>query len=334
MLLNRSHRRWIVATVATSGALIGAGCLIGTPIAGHPIAASVAGIGFGLVATVLLLLTGLLAVRKWFPSKRFGSVRFWMRMHIWLGLQSILAVLLHCNFYWGGTIERGLMICFAIVCASGIFGLVLQQLLPNLVSGQSTRETLPQKIPQRCRRFVASADHLVADACGKLRGVDPTAILGELSSLAVENRWVRRGKEEVEFETYLERVYGTGESNAPQNPATRLDAKARDAAEFVTFYCAEIRPFLFHDRNWASGHLLCHESTAASFLKTQLGELAGENESLIESLEEIIRQRCQFSRLRVMHRILHGWLLIHVPVSVTMFVLLFLHIFTALRVIP
>ena len=51
-------------------------------------------------------------------------------------------------------------------------------------------------------------------------------------------------------------------------------------------------------------------------------------------LEEACETRRQIDRQRRLHGLLHGWLLLHIPISIALFVLLAVHVVTALRVIP
>lgn len=53
-----------------------------------------------------------------------------------------------------------------------------------------------------------------------------------------------------------------------------------------------------------------------------------------ERLHDVCEQRRQFAFVMRYHRWLHGWLLIHIPATVALYVILAVHVVAALRVIP
>lgn len=55
---------------------------------------------------------------------------------------------------------------------------------------------------------------------------------------------------------------------------------------------------------------------------------------VLTHLEAACETRRQIDRQRWLHGLLHGWLLVHIPLSLALFALLAVHIVTALRVIP
>ncbi len=88
------------------------------------------GLIFGAIALGIFVFAALLGVRKKLPIFRVGSVPFWLRGHIWLTLLTIPLILLHSGFRFGGGMTTVLMILYAVVMVSGIYGLILQNKLP------------------------------------------------------------------------------------------------------------------------------------------------------------------------------------------------------------
>jgi hypothetical protein len=120
---------------------------------------SVVGIRYGFAAAALLLfalaLAGLRLVPKWWW---IGSRAFWLRGHIWLGTFSLVLLLCHSGFRWGGLLERALWLVLALTLATGFLGLGLQQLLPRLMTARVPCETPYEQLPALCRRLGREAD--------------------------------------------------------------------------------------------------------------------------------------------------------------------------------
>jgi hypothetical protein len=56
--------------------------------------------------------------------------------------------------------------------------------------------------------------------------------------------------------------------------------------------------------------------------------------AIFDRLHDVCEQRRQFAFVQRYHRWLHGWLLVHIPATVALYVILAIHVVTALRVIP
>src|SRR3982750_4023723 len=127
------HRPWfLVFLLGTIGAIVWyALAWRGAPA--PPGGGSLTGIVFGLVGGSICLFEFLLWPRKRKRTWRIGRVQVWMRAHIWLGLLSLPILVLHSGFYFGASwlsLSAVLMILFLTVIASGVYGLILQQVIP------------------------------------------------------------------------------------------------------------------------------------------------------------------------------------------------------------
>lgn len=160
VLIDKTHLGWGSASAVVFAACA-AGYVASTSGGREAAGGSVAGLIFGTLALAAMIFAGLLAVRKKFPGLRLGSAQFWLRGHIWLGLLSVPLVFFHSGFRFGGTLERGLMVVFLIVIASGVYGLALQQVLPRILKVRVPLETFPQQIPMLCQKFQDDAAKLV-----------------------------------------------------------------------------------------------------------------------------------------------------------------------------
>ena len=62
--------------------------------------------------------------------------------------------------------------------------------------------------------------------------------------------------------------------------------------------------------------------------------LPEESHTTIDLLTELCDERTQYDLQRKIHFWMHGWLIVHIPISIALIVLLIAHIITALRVVP
>jgi hypothetical protein len=167
VLIDSSHRRWGAAVF-----LLGTAALVGhraldtrepEPLTGG----SFVGLWYGVVGTLLMVYAGLLAAhRRARPTRRMGSRTSWMRGHIWLGLLSVVFILGHSNYSWGGPLEAALWGVLIAVVASGVIGLILQQVLPRMLTSRVPCEAPYEQIPHLCDVMRRDADALVDNACG------------------------------------------------------------------------------------------------------------------------------------------------------------------------
>lgn len=162
------NRAWIVLCIfalvlATAGYLLS---LRNAP--NGPNGGSISGLTFGILGSLMMVFAALLGARKLVPSARLGSAQFWLRGHIWLGLLSVPFILFHSGFSWGGPVEILLWISFGIVVLSGLFGVIVQNVLPRVMTESVPLATFVEQIPFLSRRFQAEGDCLVAQLCGRL----------------------------------------------------------------------------------------------------------------------------------------------------------------------
>jgi hypothetical protein len=310
MLIDRSHRPWIAASVlilvvATAVYVPYARSALNGPSGGTWI-----GLGFGIVGFAFMLFAGLLGARRKVPTWRVGRGTVWMRAHIWLGLLSFPLILFHGGFGLGGPLTLVLMILFIIVFLSGILGLLLQQALPRLMLTRLPLETVYEQVDEVVTQLLAESDALVTAACGALP-VAPVAV--------PETR--RAG----------------GGAAGPRPGAPRSSPRARPTALAPVLesgalretYLRDIRPFL-DPANRPNGVLGVSSRATTLFrhLRTTLPPVLQET---VNELEAICDERRQLADQKRLHHVLHGWLLVHVPLSYAVLLLGAAHAVIALR---
>lgn len=165
MLIDRSHRIWAIATTL----LLVVASLLYIVYArtwpGGPSGRTWPGMLFGVVSALLMFFAGLLAIRKKTIRLRVGTVSWWLKSHIWLSLLSVPLVFFHAAFRWGGTLELLLWLLLALVVASGMVGLVLQNLLPRTMKLQLSSEVIQDQLAEVCYRLVLHTDEKITERC-------------------------------------------------------------------------------------------------------------------------------------------------------------------------
>ncbi|HEV2314706.1 MAG TPA: hypothetical protein VGR94_05330 [Candidatus Acidoferrales bacterium] len=298
MLLDRTQRNWMTAAAI----LVLIATAIYVPYALNspqgPRGGSAIGLAFGVAGFALMIFAGLLGARKKFPVWRVGRAQTWMRGHLWLGLASLPIILFHAGFHMRGTLTLVLMILFFIVIASGIFGAALQIYIPRKITIEVPMETIYEQIGHIRAQLREEADQLATAACGSLDGTAAigTAPGGDSSASAVE-------------------------------VGVEVSEDARDLLR--EFYLRRMRPFV-EDPARSRSPLADPPQASAIFEELRL-RLPVELHDTLKDLESICEEERQLTRQAHLHRMLHTWLLVHVPLSYALLTLAAVHAVMSLR---
>lgn len=165
MLIDRTHRGWAVVSALFLLVASLSYAIYAVTWPNGPNGRTLPGMLFGIVGTLMMLFAGALSVRKKTVRIRAGNLAWWLRGHIWIGLMSVPIILFHAAFRWGGWLELALWLILAIVVGSGVFGLILQNMLPNAMRTQLPEEAIPDQFAEVCRRLVLAADEKVIGQC-------------------------------------------------------------------------------------------------------------------------------------------------------------------------
>jgi hypothetical protein len=298
VLLDRTQRNWIVAAAI----LLLIATAVYVPYAldspQGPRGGSAIGLAFGIVGFALMLFAGLLGARKKFPVWRVGRAQTWMRGHLWLGLASLPIILFHAGFHMRGTLTLVLMILFFLVIASGIFGAALQIYIPRKITVEVPMETIYEQIDHIRAQLREEADQLATAACGSLGG---TAAIGAAPG----------------GDSYASAV----------EVGVEVSEEARD--QLREFYLRRMRPFV-EDPPRSHSPLADSPQASAIFEELRL-RLPVELRDTLKDLESICEEERQLTRQAHLHRALHTWLLVHVPLSYALLALAAVHAVMALR---
>ena len=85
---------------------------------------------------------------------------------LWLGLLSLPLILFHGGFHFGGTLTRVLMWLLIITVGSGVFGAVLQNYVPRMMTTEVPLETIYAEIGNVQKLLREEADRAVESICG------------------------------------------------------------------------------------------------------------------------------------------------------------------------
>jgi hypothetical protein len=170
-IFNRSHVPWIILVVfATMAALwiyLGnfqsqqvPSSVLQNPSDHRSVGGTPLGLVLGTISLGIFVFAALLGVRKKLPFLPVGNVQRWLRGHIWLTLLTIPLILLHSGFRLGGPMTTTLMVLYAIVMVSGIYGLVLQHKLPTMMKESLPVEIVFEQIPNVRAQLCGAAEKL------------------------------------------------------------------------------------------------------------------------------------------------------------------------------
>lgn len=296
MRIDQTHRPWI------------SGCIIGLAVAtavyipynhltmGGARGGTVIGIIYGVVGFAFMIFAGLLSLRKKFPVWRMGRTSTWMRGHLWLGLISYPIILFHAGFSFGkGTLTWWMMAIFTVVIVSGVVGAILQHYMPRMMTREVPYETIYAEIPRIRGQLVDEADMKVAE------------VTGVMSESAM--------------------AQASGGTGGVVVTLVQMEDEIRE--ELTRFYDSELRPYI--EKEGGKGCAIAVRQTSMAMFANLRTLLPDVIHPVVSDLESICEEKRELDHQIRMHRILHGWLFIHVPLSLALLLMGVVHAVIALR---
>ncbi len=305
-------RPWViailVATIAATAWYVQDWAATGRIPGGSSQPGLIYGIAGGLIIVFELLLWPRRKVRSW----RLGSAQTWLRAHVWLGLLSLPIVLMHARLLViGGLLNVALMTLFLLVIASGIWGLALQQFLPQMFLDEVPAETIREQIDHVAARECLDMERLIRAVCEPLSEAETHADDADDDDFAVV--------------TGFRAMTGIQGRVIETVPVYNVIPGTRDIARH---FRDEVKPYLLVGR--AGRSPLASRRTAETFFATLRAASPAAAGDVIARLERACEHRRQYDLQARLHDWLHGWLLVHVPLSLALGVLLAVHIPVAL----
>jgi hypothetical protein len=270
-----------------------------------------------------MIFAALLGARKRVPTWRLGRAQAWMRGHLWLGLLSLPMILFHGGFHFGGPLTRALMWLTIIVVVSGVYGAALQNYVPRMMTRDVPLETIYDEIGNVRKALRMEADKLVESVCGRLgliKEVDEGQRAGGFTAL----RPISASAVPLRTSAGV----SAGASALAMAPEIVLLTE-EESKPLRLFYFSDVRAFL-EAPAWQRQRLGDPERANNAFAALRrLTPLVAH--PALQDLQDICDETRQLMRQERLHRWLHGWLLVHIPLSLALILLGTVHAVMALR---
>ena len=312
----RLHGRWAIFALMAALAAAAWTWWAGRSVGRWPGGGSLSGLALGALAALIFVFELALVVRK---TKALRTTRWllsaqvWMKAHIWLGLLTVPLVVLHSGGRLGSWMTITFVAVFAVVIASGLWGLALQNVLPKLLLEVAPAETVFVEIDRVGLQYAEQARQLVVLACGNDVDVRRLEHARECEpSIAVAGAPRRVGLQPER------KPYASSEQMRTLRSPAIEEAMRRDIAPYLETGAVASQLLGTHQRNqW--------------FFEDLRLRVAPDLRTLVDQLESLCEQRRQLGVQGRLHFWLHSWLAVHLPLSLILLVLLVGHVFFALR---
>jgi hypothetical protein len=329
MRMDKTQRGWALASLVILLASAIGYAIYAVNAIPQPSGGSAVGLFFGMVGFGFMIFAALLGARKRVPVWRLGRAQAWMRGHLWLGLLSLPMILFHGAFHFGGVMTQVLMWLLIITVGSGLFGAVLQNYLPRVMTTDVPLETIYDEIGNVRKLLREEADRDVESICGPL-GFAHDANLDEQRAggfTAMRPMAAAAGVRGAAVPTVT--LSGGGGGAAVAAPPEIIVLSEEESGPLRRFYINEMRPFLERP---AERRLVLGRPDKAKLafngVRTMLPEAA---HATLDDLEDICDEARQLRKQEQLHHWMHGWLLVHIPLSLALILLGAVHAVMALR---
>jgi len=288
-----------------------------------PRGGSTVGLLFGIVGFAFMIFAALLGARKRVPTWRLGRAKAWMRGHLWLGLLSLPIILFHGGFHFGGALTRVLMWLLIVTVLSGVYGAVLQNYLPRAMTTDVPLETIYDEIGNVRILLRQEADRAMEALCGSMG-----LTTGDAESARAGGFTALRPIAATAAPLRTSAAVSAGAAAVAMAPEIIL-LNEEEAAPLKKFYLSEMRVFLEEPKR--RGQLLADSTTAPAVFSRLRTVLPAAARATVDDLEDICEETRQLERQERLHHWLHGWLLVHIPLSLALILLGAVHAVMALR---
>jgi len=193
------YRELVLALVAVVAITLAYGAFVGA--VGIPAASGLVGHSLGIVGLAMMLMTETLySLRKRAMRRPRGTMRSWLRFHIFTGIVGPYLVFLHSAWSFHG-LAAWLTIMTGVVVASGFIGRYIYTAVPRTADGVIVEAQELQGLLDAARREAAAVPSGVAAVAGAAGGAAIAVVSGgreaqrrlrELERQMSALRWARR----------------------------------------------------------------------------------------------------------------------------------------------
>jgi hypothetical protein len=221
----------------------------------------------------------------------------------------------HSGFRFGGPLSTVLMVLFLVVIVSGVWGLVMQQLVPKTMLHEIPAETIYSQIDRIVAQLADESERLVLATCGPAPGEPPPA--------AAEEEVAATGFLTIGAVRVAGRVQGKVlQTRVPSQPIPGTEGLRR-------FFADRARPYLLAgDR---SDSPLRYPTRSAGLFRNLRTLLPPGAQETVDALEGACDQRRELDREARLHFWLHNWLWVHLPLAAALIVLMIIHSVVAIQ---
>jgi hypothetical protein len=323
--MDKTQRGWAVASLIILAICTVAYVLYAFESPQGPRGGSTIGLTFGVMGFACMIFAALLGARKRVPTWRVGRAQAWMRGHLWLGFLALPLILFHGGFHFGGTLTRVLMWLLIITVFSGVFGAALQHYIPRVMTSDVPLETIYDEIGRVRALLREEADRAIESICGNL---GPSKHSNE-EGLRAGGFTALRTMAASSVPLRTSAAVSAGASAAVAAAPEIILLSEEERAPLKRFYLSEMRPFL--ERPKERGQRLGDSRKAISAFAGLRTLLPAAAHTALGDLEDICDEARQLARQERLHHWLHGWLLLHIPLSLALILLGAVHAVMALR---
>jgi len=325
MRMDKTQRGWALASLAILALSAFVYVLYAFEAPQGPRGGSAIGLAFGIIGFAFMIFAALLGARKRVPTWRIGRTQAWMRGHLWLGFLALPMILFHGGFHLGGTLTRVLMWLLIITVLSGVFGAALQHYIPRVMTTDVPLETIYDEIGRVRTLLREEADRAIESLCGNL-GLSKNSS-GEAQRAGGFTALRTIAASAVPLRTSA--AVSAGASAAVAAAPEIILLSEEESAPLRRLYLNEMRPFL--ERPKQRGQRLTDAGKASSAFAGLRTLLPAAAHVTLADLEDICDEARQLTRQERLHHWLHGWLLLHIPLSLALILLGAVHAVMALR---
>lgn len=320
MIINRQHSGWaiivILATVVSTLLYVGefhpkrlpfplsmpAGLHRDVRETGRSVAGTPLGLIFGSLAAAIFVFAALLGVRRKRPTLKVGRLQIWLKAHIWLTLLTVPLILLHTGFSAGSPMTCWLLVIYAIVMVSGVYGLALQHFLPRLMKERLPLETVFEQIPHILNQFREAAQELRKglESAAAVAVAAPAPLATASTAVAIA-----------------------------ETPTAIVESMPDPSAQMLKEFLDEVAlPYLAARRG--DKLLLGAQRVSDDQFRLLKISVGPEWQAKVEQLQAWCDERRQLDLQTKLQHWLHGWLLVHIPFSLLLLIFTAWHAVAAL----
>lgn len=278
---------------------------------------STPGLVCGIVSGLIIFAEMFLWPRKMLRRWRLFPTKYWMAAHLWLGLVCFPLAILHCGFHLGGYLPATLMVVFAAAYLSGIYGWAIQNILPRWLLRNVPGETIYSQIDHVSGLAIDDIRRMLISSCGQRRpkNQEPVEVEEELDISVTQT-------------IVIGAIRQVGKTSG-RTLQTQRAADGRDDKDILWTAFDNIQPFL--EQGGGVDSPVSNRRSAELYFQSIRRDCEPTSHGVVDLLEQACEQRRQFDVQANVHRWLHGWLPIHIGVSIATTILLLVHIWTALK---